>query len=291
MSIETSASSASPELLISTATAPGRIATVARVVLRSVAVVVVLLVVAWAFFPGVFAPHSPLEIDPSARYAPPSGAHPFGTDNLGRDLLSRVIHGATLSLQAAVIAVLVGFVAGVAIGLVSGSIGGRIDDVLMRIVDVGLAIPGLLLSLLVVTALGFGTLQVAVAVGVGAIASFARVMRSEVMRVRTSAFVEAAGASGVRPLGVLLRYILPNASGSVIALAGLEFGQAILSVAALGFLGFGAAPPQPEWGSLVAEGRNFLASAWWMSVLPGLVVVVVVVCANALSRAAYRRLA
>lgn len=251
---------------------------------------IVLLVIAWAFFPTFFTDASPYAVNPSIRYSIPGGEHWFGTDHLGRDLFSRVVHGSARSLQAAVIAVGIGFGAGTLIGLLAGFSGGWVDDVLMRVIDVSLAIPGLLLSLLVITVLGFGTVNVAIAVGVGAVAGFARVMRAETLRVRTTAYVEAAEAYGIGLPGLLLRHVLPNALGPVIALVPLEFGSAILSVAALGFLGYGATPPEPEWGSLVAEGRNYLRTYWWMATLPGTVITVVVIAANFLSRQLYRRL-
>lgn len=255
------------------------------------AVAVVAAAVAWAFIPELFTSISPYAVAPANRYLPPGAIHWFGTDHLGRDLYSRVVHGAALSLQAAVIAIVIGLGVGSLLGLLAGYIGGWVDDVLMRIIDVSLAIPGILLSLLIVTALGFGTINVAIAVGIGAIAGFGRVMRAEVLRVRNSAYVEAAGASGVGTFGILTRHVLPNSVGPVLALAPLEFGAAILSVAALGFLGYGAAPPEPEWGSLVAEGRDYLRSYWWMATLPGGVIVAVVLSANLLSRRIYRRFA
>ncbi|MGU3575439.1 ABC transporter permease [Brucellaceae bacterium C25G] len=251
---------------------------------------ILLLVTAWAFLPHIFTDMSPYAVNPAIRYTFPGAEHLFGTDNLGRDLFSRVVYGSAYSLQAAIIAMTVGFGGGVIIGLVSGFSGGWVDDILMRIVDVSLAIPGLLLSLLVITALGFGTINVAIAVGIGAIAGFARVMRAETLRVRNTAYVEAADAYGVGFFTILVRHVLPNALGPALALLPLEFGSAILSVAALGFLGYGATPPEPEWGALVAEGRNYLRTYWWMATLPGVVITIVVFAANFLSRQLYRRL-
>lgn len=183
------------------------------------------------------------------------------------------------------IAVLVALVAGSVLGLLAGFRGGALDSAIMRCVDVLLAIPSILLSLALVTALGFGTTNVAIAVGVANLAQFARLMRAEVLRVRTGVFVEAARAGGVRWTGVLGRHVLPNALGPVLALATLTFGTAVLEVSALSFLGYGATPPTPEWGSLVAGGRGFLATAWWMTTFPGLTVAAVVLSANRLSRA------
>jgi len=176
-------------------------------------------------------------------------------------------------------------VIGSLIGLIAGFVRGWADDALMRVVDVLLAIPSLLLSLALITVLGFGTTNVAIAVGIASVAACARIMRSEVLRVRESTFVEAAHANGVRWSGVLLRHVLPNSIGPLIVLVALEFGTAILAISALSFLGYGAPPPTPEWGSLVATGRDFLREAWWLTTLPGLVVAATVLAANRISRA------
>ncbi|WGW11266.1 ABC transporter permease [Saxibacter everestensis] len=249
-----------------------------------VSVAVLAVVLAWALVPTLFTDADPITGNPAARLRPPSAEFLFGTDQLGRDVLARMIHGSSLSLRATLIAVAISLVVGVVIGLISGFFGGRVDDILMRIVDVLMAIPGLLLSMAIVTALGFGTVNVAIAVGIAAVASFARLSRGEVIRWKNATFVEAATASGVRTGTVIIRHVLPHAAGPVLALAALEFGTAVLAVSSLSFLGFGAPPPQPEWGLLVAEGRDFLASAWWLTTLPGLVVVAVVLAANQLSR-------
>ncbi|OPF71828.1 peptide ABC transporter permease [Streptomyces antioxidans] len=250
-----------------------------------VAVAVLVAMLLAAFFPGLFTGRDPLSGVPAERLQPPSLHHLFGTDQLGRDLFSRVVHGSALSLKATSLAVAVGLVAGSALGLTAGYVGGLLDDALMRIADVLLAIPSLLLSLALVTALGFGTVKVAVAVGVTSVAGFARIMRAEVLRVREAAYVEAARSSGSRPLSVLLRHVLPNASGPVLVYAAVEFGTVVLAVSALSFLGYGAEPPAPEWGSLVSGGRDYLATAWWLTTLPGLTIAATVLAAGRVSRA------
>ncbi|AUA14930.1 ABC transporter permease subunit [Streptomyces sp. SID8382] len=249
------------------------------------AVAVLAVVLLAAFFPGLFTGRDPLSGVPAERLRGPSLHHLFGTDQLGRDLFSRVVHGAALSLKATSLAVAVGLVAGSALGLAAGYVGGLLDDALMRIADVLLAIPNLLLSLALVTALGFGTVKVAVAVGVTSVAGFARIMRAEVLRVREATYVEAARSSGSRPLAVLLRHVLPNASGPVLVYAAVEFGTVVLAVSALSFLGYGAEPPAPEWGSLVSGGRDYLATAWWLTTLPGLTIAATVLAAGRVSRA------
>ena len=248
-------------------------------------IALLLLMIGWALFPEVFTSGNPNVGVPKDKMQPPSAEYWFGTDPLGRDLYTRTVYGTALSMQATLIAVVVGLFAGSGIGLLSGFVGGKFDDVVMRLVDVLLSIPGLLLSLAVVSVLGFGTVNVAIAVGVASVASFARIMRSDVLRTRTQVFVEAATVSGAKRPAVLLRHILPHSLGSVLVLAALEFGTAILAVSALSFLGFGAPPPEPEWGSLVAEGRNYLATAWWLTTLPGLVIAASVLATNRISRA------
>jgi peptide/nickel transport system permease protein len=158
----------------------------------------------------------------------------------------------------------------------------------MRLVDSMLAVPSLLLSLSIIVLLGFGTINVAIAVGAVAIARFARLARSEVVRVRRSDYVEAAFGSGGTFWAVLRRHVLPNSLTSVIALAALQFGSAILAISTLGFLGYGAPPPTPEWGLLIAEGRNYLSRAWWLTAAPGVVVVLVVLAADRISKSIQR---
>jgi peptide/nickel transport system permease protein len=250
-----------------------------------VASLVVLLVLVAAFAPGVLAPGDPNIGVVADKLRPPSGAHWFGTDYLGRDVYTRVVHGASLSLQATVIAVAVALVAGGLLGLLAGFVGRWVDEALMRVVDVLLSIPAILLSLALITALGYGTIKVAIAVGVASVASFARVMRAETMRIRRSTYVEAARSVGTRWYVTLWRHVLPNAAGPVLVLAVLEFGLAILAVSSLSFLGYGAPPPAPEWGSLIAEGRNYLATSWWLCAMPGLTIAATVLSVNRISRA------
>ncbi|MDQ1111602.1 peptide/nickel transport system permease protein [Microbacterium testaceum] len=268
----------------STASPNRRIPAALRRPLVAASILWLAVVVIAALWPALLAPGDPLGGTPADNLQAPSLAHLFGTDQLGRDLYTRVVHGTALTVSAAAIAVAVGVVVGSLIGLVSGFVGGRTDAVLMRVADVLLAIPGLLLSLAIITALGFGTVNVAIAVGIASVASVARVLRSEVLRVRTAPYVEAARASGNGWIAVLLRHVLPNSIAPVVVLAVLEFGTAILAVSALSFLGYGAPPPAPEWGALVSGGRDYLRTAWWLTALPGLVIAVTVLAANRLSR-------
>jgi peptide/nickel transport system permease protein len=243
---------------------------------------------AWALVPGLFTGYDPMTGVTSEALQGPSMAHLFGTDQLGRDNYARLVYGSRLSLQAIVTAVAIALCVGSLFGLVAGFLGGVVDTVVMRAVDLLMSIPSLLLSLALITVLGPGTTNVAIAVGLASVASFARLMRAEVMRVRTATYVEAAMAVGARRSQILVRHVLPNSTGPVLAMAALELGGAVLAVSSLSFLGYGAQPPAPEWGSLISAGRDYMATAWWLTVLPGLVVTAIVLAANRLARAIER---
>ena len=239
-----------------------------------------LLVILWALFPAWFSHSDPLIGDARHALQPPSASYWFGTDHLGRDIYSRTVFGTALTLQATLFSVAIALLAGTLSGVLAGYIGGRVDSLFMRVIDILMAVPNLLLAMAIITVLGFGTLHIAVAVGLSSVATFARLSRGEVLRSRTHLFVEAARASGVGHLSIIRRHILPHALAPVLSLAALEMGFALLSVSALSFLGFGAPPPQPEWGLLIAEGRNYIAAAWWYTTLPGLIIVLSVLATN-----------
>lgn len=247
--------------------------------------VVVAIAVAWAIAPELFTGYSGTEGIAGAQRLAPDSAHWLGTDPLGRDLYARIVYGASHTLSGALVAVVFGLVVGTLPGVIAGALGGIADDVVMRFVDVLLSIPGLLLSLSVIVLLGFGTVNAALAVGISSVANFARLARAEVLRVRHSDYVEAAYGSGGHFWTVLWRHILPNSLTSVMAFSALQFGSAILAIATLSFLGYGTPPPTPEWGLLIAEGRNYLSTAWWLTTFPGLMVVAVVLAANRISQA------
>ncbi len=246
----------------------------------TVSLVVLTLALLAAAFPGLFTSTSPYEIFYGEHLRPPSATHPFGTDNLSRDIFARVVYGARISLVASLLALTISFVSGTALGLLAGAGGRRLDAVVMRLTDLLMSIPGLMMSLAIVAALGFGTRNVAIAVGVAGIAPVARLMRSSVMVVARSPYVEAAALSGVSRPRILTRHVVPNSFSPVAAYIALEFGAGIIAISSLSFLGLGVAPPDPEWGALVADGRGFLSTAWWMTTMPGIVVTVVVVAAN-----------
>ena len=247
------------------------------------ALVVLLLAFLFVVAPWLFTSYSPVE-EVGEHLTAPSFKHFFGTDELGRDLYARIVYGSVHSLSGALAAVLFGFITGGLLGLMSGSLGGVVDTLIMRAVDVLLSIPSLLLSLTVITLMGFGSLQVAVAVGVTSVAGFARLMRAEVSRIKNADYIEAAYGSGATFWQVIWRHILPNALYTVISYAALQFGHALLQIATLGFLGYGVEPPTPEWGLLIAEGRNYIATGWWLTTMPGLIVIVLVLSFNRISR-------
>lgn len=244
---------------------------------------VIIVAVVAAIAPALFTNYSATDGIAGAQRLPPQAGHWLGTDQLGRDLWARMVYGASASLSAALIAVTMGLTAGSALGVLAGASGGKTERLIMRAVDVLLAIPSLLLALSLLILLGFGTLHAALAVGIASIASFARLARGEVVRIRHSDYVEAAFGSGGTFFAVLRRHILPNALTPLIAFAALQFGQAILALSTLSFLGYGTPPPAPEWGLLIAEGRNYLSTAWWLTTFPGLLVIAVVLAANRIS--------
>jgi peptide/nickel transport system permease protein len=250
---------------------------------------VLILVTAMIVAPGAIAPYDPLMEDPALPLAGPSLAHPFGTDYIGRDLLSRVVAGTAATIAGSFIAVVIGLVVGTVLGLLAAYFGRVTDSIISRIVDVLLSIPTLLLSITIIVALGFGTVNAAIAVGVSSIAVFARLARSEVLATRNLPFVEASEHLGAGHVRLLFRHVLPNSYSSVLSLAALQFGTAILAIASLSFLGYGAQPPEPEWGLLISEGRNYINSAPGLVFFPSLAIVLTVMSLSRLAHIVRRR--
>ncbi|MFF2083875.1 ABC transporter permease [Nocardia sp. NPDC058176] len=277
-----------PEPPVDPVAAPVRASPLTRLrrisIFDALAVLILLTAASWALFPGWFATADPLTGDPSIKLRPPSLEHLFGTDQLGRDMWARTVHGTVLTLQGATIAIVIGFVVGTTLGLLAGALGGWVEAVIMRVVDVLLALPGFLIALTIVAAIGPGVVIIAIAIGITSVATFARLLRAEVLRVRKFDFVEAAALSGFTTPHIIFREILPNSAGPVLALVAIEISHSIVAISGLGFLGYGEPAPTPEWGVLVAEGRNYLASAWWITTLPGVVLVLTVVSLARLSR-------
>ncbi len=243
------------------------------------------VLVAWALLPGLFTGSDPITGVPQEKLSAPSMAHPFGTDHLGRDVYARVVHGTSQTLMTAGLACLIGSVVGSVLGLLAATAGRFADSAAMRFVDMVLAIPAFLIALILVTATEPGPFSLGLGVGIASIAAFARLVRTEVLRVRARDFVQAALMSGGGYFSVLRRHILPHVIGPVLALLAVDLGAAILAISGLGFLGFGSPPPTPEWGLLVSEGRQYLTVAWWLTTLPGLVIVAAVMLTATLGRA------
>lgn len=224
----------------------------------------------------------PIRTAPREALQPPGARYLLGTDQFGRDVASRVLHGARLSLTVGLIAVGIAVGLGVPIGLVSGFYGGRLDVFAMRVMDVLLAFPGILLALAIVGVLSPGLGNVMIAVGLAAVPTYARLTRASVLSARELLYVEAARAMGGRDRFILTRYILPNVVAPLIVTSTLGLGTAILSAAALSFLGLGSPPPTPEWGRMLSEGRDYLREAWWISTFPGLAIMLTVLAMNLL---------
>jgi len=211
-----------------------------------------------------------------------AGVHLLGTDSLGRDLLAQLIWGARVSLLVGILAVLLSGLIGVTLGLVVGYFGGALDNVIMRVVDIFMAMPFLILVLALAAVLGTGIRNIVLALTLLGWVSYTRIVRAEVLALRQQEFVEAARSIGVPDRRIMLRHILPNVLSSVIVLATLELGRMILSEASVSYLGFGVQPPTPAWGVMTADGQQYIYSAWWLSVLPGAAILVTVLGANML---------
>jgi peptide/nickel transport system permease protein len=222
----------------------------------------------------------PIRTAPREALQPPGARFVLGSDQFGRDVASRVLHGARVSLLVGVISVSIAVGLGAPIGLVSGYYGGRLDALIMRVMDVMLAFPGILLALAIVSVLSPGLGNVMIAVGLSAVPGYARLVRATVLSAREHLYVEAARALGGRDGAILVRDILPNVVAPLIVTATLGLGGAILSAAALSFLGLGSQPPQPEWGRMLSEGRDYLREAWWISTFPGLGILLTVLAMN-----------
>jgi dipeptide transport system permease protein len=239
-----------------------------------------------AVFAPVFAPHGPIEQYRDAMLVPPvweeGGQWKFllGTDAVGRDMLSRLIYGARFSLFIGVVVVGIAATTGVSIGLIAGYYRGAVDTVIMRIMDIILAFPSLLLALVMVAILGPGLLNAMIAIAIVLQPHFVRLTRASVLNERGKDYVTSARVAGASPFYLMTRTILPNCLGPVTVQATLSFSNAILDAAALGFLGMGAQPPTPEWGTMLAEAREFILRAWWVVTFPGLAILITVLAVN-----------
>ncbi len=231
-------------------------------------------IIAAAILAPVIAPYGEAEIDPVNALDPPSWAHPMGTDMFGRDVFSRVIYGARLSLLIGISAAAIGAVIGLAVGMTAGYFGRWVDRAAMGVIDTLLAFPGTLLAMVIVAMLGPNTVNLILAVGIATVPGYARLVRSMTLSIRQADFVLAARSIGVHPLVIMGRHVYPNLRASVVVYATLSVASAILNAAGLGFLGLGSKPPTAEWGLMVADGREMLEMAWWISTFPGLAILV-----------------
>ena len=248
----------------------------------AVAATVLLLIVLMAVFDEAIAPTGPNEISVEDRLQPPSWQHPFGTDDLGRDILSRVILGAGVSLRVGFLAVAFALVVGSGVGLLAGFYGRWVDDVLMRGMDILFAFPAVLLAIAVLAVRGPGSGNTALAIGIVYVPVFARVTRASVLGVREEVYVRASRSVGASDFRLLTRHVLPNAAPPIIVQTSISLAFAVLAEAALSFLGLGTQPPNPSWGLMLAEGRGFIDLAWWLAFFPGMAIFVTVLCFNLL---------
>ena len=241
---------------------------------------VIIAFVFTALFAPQLAPYGPTKMTYTAVMQPPSAEHWMGTDELGRDIFSRVIYGARISMQVGVIAVGIALTVGTLLGMLAGFLGGVVDTLIMRTMDVMLAFPGILLAIAIVAVLGPDLYNTMIAVGIAAIPVYARTARGSTLSVLEFDYVQAATALGASRLRVIFRYVLPNILAPLTVLATVGVATSILSAAGLSYLGLGAQPPTPEWGAMLSEARSYLRSAWWIATFPGLAIMVVVLAFN-----------
>lgn len=245
-------------------------------------ILAILIVLAAVFAPVVSGGVDPTEGDLSQAIMPPGAGHPFGTDKMGRDIFARVIYGARTSLVAAFSIVFIVFAVGLILGILAGYFGGIIDTIIMRIADMMIAFPGLVLALAVAGILGASIRNAVLAISLVTWPKYARLARSLVMKIRHRDYVDAAIVTGSKTFYMLYRYMLPNALPTLVITAATDIGSMMLELAALSFLGFGAIPPTPEWGLMLSEGRAYMQSAPWLMVFPGLAIFITVVVFNML---------
>ena len=245
-----------------------------------VGLAIIIFMVVVAFAAPLIAPYDPLEQVVADALKPPSPEHLFGTDDVGRDMLSRIIYGGQITLRVGLISVTIAGTVGTILGILAGFYGGWLDTLIMRLIDILLAFPGLLLALTIIAILGPGLFNVMIAVGIGGIPSYTRVARGTTLTVRERDYVMSGRVTGCSDLRIMFRYILPNVLPPLIVLATVGVAGAILTAAGLSFLGLGAQPPTPEWGSMLTNGRTYLRQAWWFTMFPGLAVMVTVLAIN-----------
>lgn len=243
-------------------------------------IIVLLIYIAFALFADFLAPYDYATQDLESTFLMPCKEHLLGTDNLGRDIFSRIIYGARISLQIGFVSVGIALVLGSIIGCIAGFYGGRADAFLMRMIDVMMAIPSVLLAIVVASVLGTGMRNLMLAIGISSIPSFARIVRASILSVRDQEYIEAARLSGCSDFRIIMRHVFPNILPNIIVQVTLNMGLAILSAASLSFLGLGVQAPQPEWGSMLAAGRGYMQQYMHLVLFPGLALVFLVLALN-----------
>ena len=246
--------------------------------------VILIILVLLAVFANVIANYDNVVIKQnlSQRLQAPSAAHWLGTDEFGRDIFARLVHGTRVSLQVGIIAVGIAIVIGGILGAIAGYYGGKLDNIIMRIMDIFLAVPSILLAIAIVSALGPSILNLMLAISISSVPSYARIVRASVLSIRDQEFIEAAKAIGASNTRIIFRHIIPNSLAPVIVQATLGVASAILSTAGLSFIGLGIQPPAPEWGSMLSGGRQYLRYAWWVTTFPGVAIMITILSLNLL---------
>ncbi|HUQ42728.1 MAG TPA: nickel transporter permease [Candidatus Limnocylindrales bacterium] len=257
-------------------------APVLREPLNVLALTIIALFALGAILAPLIAPYDPLAQDLAIRLDPPSGAHWLGTDQLGRDILSRLLYGSRISLVIGVVVVGLAGIFGTIVGLLAGYAGGLVDEAMMRLTEIFLAFPPLILAMAIAGALGPSLTNAIIAIAAVTWAVYARLARGQILSLRQREYVEAARSIGARPGRILFRHLLPNAVAPLLIQASFDMGAAIISAAGLSFIGFGAQPPTPEWGVMISEGRNFISTQPWLSLFPGLAILLAVGAFNLL---------
>ena len=250
--------------------------------LNLVGTLIVLLIIFLALFGQYITPYSPTVPDFTAMLSGPTLRHLFGTDQIGYDILSRILAGARLSIGTAAAVLGIAVVVGLTLGAVSGFAGGWVDEIIMRVTDMFLAFPALILALAIAATLGPGLGSATIALAVGFWPWYTRLLRGQVLSLKNREYVEAARALGVSNTGIMWRHILPNALGPIIVEMSLDMGYAVLDISALSFIGVGAQPPSPEWGAMIVAGQDFIRTAWWTCTFPGLALTLTVLGFNLL---------
>ncbi len=246
--------------------------------------VILIILVLLALFADVIANYDNVVIKQNLahRLQGPSAAHWLGTDEFGRDIFARLVHGTRVSLQVGIVAVGISIVIGGILGAVAGYYGGKLDNTIMRIMDIFLAVPSILLAIAIVSALGPSIINLMLAISISSVPSYARIVRASVLSIRDQEFIEAAKAIGASNTRIIFRHIIPNSLAPVIVQATLGVASAILSTAGLSFIGLGIQPPAPEWGSMLSGGRQYLRYAWWVTTFPGVAIMITILSLNLL---------